>query len=614
MPNAHRGGGGGVGSGGGGGGSGHSTHLALASDAEFGVSLMHVVVADAIETLSGSREKRNIVLHTIRRSYAEMYFVHEAWQYVFMVVLLVMNGGAFYFIISKAAMRGMSWQFAFLRACSLEWFTEIFLIEVLECLLLDFALPAYVHHDVLQCVAMFVHLQAMRMGQKQRSQQQPRQENAALTTAQSQQPQPQPQQQQLSSVVPEDAVARRGWSSLSNEALRASDSPLVALALLRPHVKESRFALVCHDYMASLRAVRHGSFHGSSGQGAPSEPPTTMPRWTRWWWTLHRTLRRGLRRGLRRVFDWYCRRSAGTQETILNVSTSVLVAVSIFLWFAVVQPALVSGNLIAASVTWLVVLGGGLYVAVRVLFAIRRASPTLITPWTDPADTESTDAAAVLREAEAAKRSKEQEALPHEVKLDDEDDSGDHGRSLDGDVDVSGCRSDARSALDAVVRRSSDASSWSSLDAASWWSNFSHSDGSADGIADGDGDGDVDVDDDEADKGDRSEDGRDSLASNDSQQWAALFASTSPSSGSAASRHRHQPSSPPASLDRQWSLSQSDGEGGEDPNVALLFDDWDAAAAAAADDDDDDVDAPLHRTPTGKASSSSVVSSRFSFD
>eukprot|EP01033_Poteriospumella_lacustris_P007640 gene7640-5493_t len=575
MLNAHHGGvGGGGGGGGAGGGSGHSTHLALASDAEFGVSLMHVVVADAIETLSGSREKRNIVLHTIRRSYAEMYFVHEAWQYVFMVVLLVMNGGAFYFIISKAAMRGMNWQFAFLRACSLEWFTEIFLIEVLECLLLDFALAAYVHHEVLQCVAMFVHLQAMHMGQKQRSQQQPRQQ---------------------SSVVPEDAVARRGWSSLPNEALRASDSPLVALALLRPNVKESRFALVCHDYMASLRAVRHGSVHGgSSEEGAPSELPTTMSRWTRWC----RTLRRTLRRGLRRVFDWYCRRSAGTQETILNVSTSVLVAVSIFLWFAVVQPALVGGNLIAASVTWLVVLGGGLYVAARVLFAMRRAQPTLITPWTDPVDTASTDTA-VLREAEAAKRTKEQEALPHEVKLDDEDDSGDHDRSLDGDVDVRSRRPDARSALDAVVRHRSDASSWLSLDAASW-SNFSRSDGSADGIADGI------ADDDEADKDDGSEDGRDSPVSNDSQQWAALFASTSPSSGSAASHHRDPQSSPPASLDRQWSLSQSndEDEGGEDPK-ALLFDDW-----------DDDVDAPLHRTPTGKASASSsgVVSSRFSFD
>lgn len=305
----------------------------------------------------------------------------------------------------------------------------------------------------------------------------------------------------------------------------------------------------------------------------------------------------------------------------------MLVAVSIFVWFAIVQPALVGGNLIAASVTWLVVLCAGLYVAGRVLLAIRRAQPTLITPWTDPFSGAMTDDAAALTEADAAKQ---KEALQPEVKLDDDNDvndggSGDHGPSLDGDVDVdvdvSG--SHARSAWDTVARRSSDASSWS-LDAASW-SNVSRSDCSADGIADGDVDGDGD----EAHNDDGSEDGRDSPVSTDSQQWAALLASTSHSSGSAAAsrRHHHQPSSsspaaslrtsgsdPSAVVARHWSLSQSDDEGGGDPNALLFDDDWDTDDVADDGADDDVDDAPLHRTPTGKASASGVVSSRFVFE
>jgi hypothetical protein len=63
------------------------------------------------------------------------------WQYGTWVALLLLHGGALYFLLAKAAIRGYSWQIAFFQACISEVLMDIFLIQVIEIVLLSYLLP-----------------------------------------------------------------------------------------------------------------------------------------------------------------------------------------------------------------------------------------------------------------------------------------------------------------------------------------------------------------------------------------------------------------------------------------------------------------------------------------
>jgi hypothetical protein len=62
------------------------------------------------------------------------------WQYSMWAILICAHAGAWYFLLAKAAVRGFGWQISFFRATVWEILTDIFFIQVVEILLLDYAL------------------------------------------------------------------------------------------------------------------------------------------------------------------------------------------------------------------------------------------------------------------------------------------------------------------------------------------------------------------------------------------------------------------------------------------------------------------------------------------
>jgi hypothetical protein len=63
-------------------------------------------------------------------------------------VLLVCNGGALYYIVSKAAVRGFGWQVSFLKIALFEWFSEVVLLRGVEIALFDYGLCWLVEGEV----------------------------------------------------------------------------------------------------------------------------------------------------------------------------------------------------------------------------------------------------------------------------------------------------------------------------------------------------------------------------------------------------------------------------------------------------------------------------------
>eukprot|EP01033_Poteriospumella_lacustris_P009798 gene9798-7013_t len=63
------------------------------------------------------------------------------WRALSVAVIVALNAGALYFIITKAVVRGLAWQTAYLKVCGWEWFTEVLILDVVDVTMLDFVVP-----------------------------------------------------------------------------------------------------------------------------------------------------------------------------------------------------------------------------------------------------------------------------------------------------------------------------------------------------------------------------------------------------------------------------------------------------------------------------------------
>jgi hypothetical protein len=70
------------------------------------------------------------------------------WQCAVVGLLVVCNGGALYYIVSKAAVRGYDWQVSFLKISLFEWFSEVVLLRGVEIALFDYGLCWLVGDEV----------------------------------------------------------------------------------------------------------------------------------------------------------------------------------------------------------------------------------------------------------------------------------------------------------------------------------------------------------------------------------------------------------------------------------------------------------------------------------
>jgi hypothetical protein len=107
-----------------------------------GVVALQVLILDLMgHDPSTSKYDLHVLHHVFRDWFPEKRFLSSVyWQYAMWMLLLLMHAGAMYFLLAKAAIRGYSWQVTFFRVSVSEVLMDVFFIEILEVLLLDYLL------------------------------------------------------------------------------------------------------------------------------------------------------------------------------------------------------------------------------------------------------------------------------------------------------------------------------------------------------------------------------------------------------------------------------------------------------------------------------------------
>eukprot|EP01033_Poteriospumella_lacustris_P013443 gene13443-biopygen6100 len=130
---------------------GHAVTQALRSmsSTDYAVTMLRLAVADEVGRLGGPAE-RHVCLLGLYRAFPAVVTLRRVWlwQCAVVGVLLVCNGGALYYIVSKAAVRGFGWQVSFLQIALFEWFSEVVLLRSVEIALFDYGLCWLVEGEV----------------------------------------------------------------------------------------------------------------------------------------------------------------------------------------------------------------------------------------------------------------------------------------------------------------------------------------------------------------------------------------------------------------------------------------------------------------------------------
>eukprot|EP01033_Poteriospumella_lacustris_P011733 gene11733-8359_t len=198
------------------------------SGAEYGVGLLHHLLAAVVRSFTQSRAKETVFLRAMHDFFEPVYYTYAWLQYAYYLLLLCINGGAFYFIISKTVVRGNSWQLAFFRGLMLEWISEIFVIEVLEIVLLDIWIPQLVYQDARTAAVMI--LQAASLDQLVQHDQTMSSSTAVRSTTTT-----------TTTATTSPAVANE------SEALSSSAAEVLNLAQQRPELLESKVVRRCQS-------------------------------------------------------------------------------------------------------------------------------------------------------------------------------------------------------------------------------------------------------------------------------------------------------------------------------------------------------------------------------
>eukprot|EP01040_Poterioochromonas_malhamensis_P015689 gene15689-17605_t len=119
------------------------------SSTDYAVTMLRLAVADEVGRLGGPAE-RHVCLLGLYRAFPAVVTLRRVWlwQCAVVGVLLVCNGGALYYIVSKAAVRGFGWQVSFLKIALFEWFSEVVLLRSVEIALFDYGLCWLVEGEV----------------------------------------------------------------------------------------------------------------------------------------------------------------------------------------------------------------------------------------------------------------------------------------------------------------------------------------------------------------------------------------------------------------------------------------------------------------------------------
>lgn len=125
-------------------------HLRHATDAEFGVTVLHSFLVHGMHR--AQQTSRGLLAARLFARMVQKDFsgsgvasaVSRRSKWLAGISIALCNLGALFFILLKGIQRGGAWQYSFLYACLLQWLFDEILLQTLEVLWIDFALPGLV--------------------------------------------------------------------------------------------------------------------------------------------------------------------------------------------------------------------------------------------------------------------------------------------------------------------------------------------------------------------------------------------------------------------------------------------------------------------------------------
>lgn len=85
----------------------------------------------------------------VNRTFITETYVDRKIKLCAMIMLLGINIGSLFYIALKGAVRGSKWQHIYLNACIINWFSEIFFVQLIEILWIDFMIAGSIRNKVL---------------------------------------------------------------------------------------------------------------------------------------------------------------------------------------------------------------------------------------------------------------------------------------------------------------------------------------------------------------------------------------------------------------------------------------------------------------------------------
>lgn len=133
--------------------------LRYASNAEYGMVLLHQLLADTLRQLSTSASSvtasrdyfaaQRFFLHAVHKDFVvETSTSSDVAKYASIALITCINLGALFFVALKGIQRGSVWQRSFLSVCLLEWLVDVAFMETMEVVWVDFFLPGFVLSEV----------------------------------------------------------------------------------------------------------------------------------------------------------------------------------------------------------------------------------------------------------------------------------------------------------------------------------------------------------------------------------------------------------------------------------------------------------------------------------
>lgn len=133
--------------------------LRYASNAEYGMVLLHHLLADTLHQLSTSASSvtasrdyfaaQRFFLHAVHKDFVvETTTSSDVAKYAAIALITCINLGALFFVALKGIQRGSAWQRSFLSVCLLEWLVDVAFMETMEVVWVDFFLPGFVLSEV----------------------------------------------------------------------------------------------------------------------------------------------------------------------------------------------------------------------------------------------------------------------------------------------------------------------------------------------------------------------------------------------------------------------------------------------------------------------------------